>query len=114
MNKEQVTLARDAFRSVGYTGFTRASDAVRIVGPGKFGERLAVHSEGGEYVVYLRMGGKRVLSAKSLLISEVHPRVRAHPDALALPSLTPKELPGVLSRLVKALPRISAKVSLGA
>lgn len=114
MNKAQITLARDAFRSVGYTRFTNATDAVRILGPGKFGERLAVHFESGEYVVYLRMGGKKILKAKPLLNSDVHPRVRIHDCALALPGLAPSELPGVLSRLVTTLPRISAKVGFGA
>ena len=58
MNADRIRSIKAVFNKYGYDRFTNATDAVRIKGPGRIGERLAVHQERGTYTLYVRLGGK--------------------------------------------------------
>lgn len=105
MKEKERLVAMEAFKQHDYQHFTKASDAVRIACPGRYGERLAIHKEHDAFTLYIRAGGReQVAEAFPRLQRLVSFRLVSTHDAIAIRGLSQDQLRKALSELVNALP----------
>jgi hypothetical protein len=73
-----------------------------VKGAGKFGERLAVHPEGGAYTLYVRRGGRARLRA---IAAEVDGVLDKHDPVLSFPRLDIHGIDRSLTQVIASLKR---------